>query len=140
MEHAHAQHNMLKDFSTSQQQLLDHLRLLQSGMAWWPKLCWMLYRSDRRNRKIVAKVRQEMNACDGTCQDGNCLAELYDQVAAMRDINVVIEEFSAELDIPGFIRNRLAETTDEWDELAEDCLVGSDPDIRATLNAIAARL
>jgi hypothetical protein len=112
----------------------------RSGFAWPFRLAWALFEADRTNRAAIAAVRAAMAICSKACADGACMAETYKTAATTRDLYVLLQAGCERLPLPWFVRRRINEAVDDWDDLAEDCALNADPDIRSALNAIASRL
>lgn len=112
------------------------------GLGLFGVFGWALvvFKGERLSRKALDALRSNIVACTAACDSGKCLAGFYKTASTVRDNYLSIVANMEPLPIPRFVKRRVAESLAEWDDLAEDCAIGGDPEIRAALNDIAARL
>jgi len=102
------------------------------------KLPFLILRSARLEKKEITAVREMFAICAANCESGTCAANMYKPISETRDKLIMISGELAKLPYPfSLYRRPLENSLHEWDDLAEDCLVASDKDIRSAINAIA---
>ena len=132
----------LADFKNSLQRM-DNAIVPRHRIAllfWVAEINLKMLSLAKKNRLALTKLREHNEKCAFSCPQGNCMGETYDSVAAIRDDLKFLSTLLDQLPLLWFIRRRLIDAVDEWDDLAEESLVGGDQTIRQQLAAIAARL
>ncbi len=93
---------------------------------------------ERESRKAVEMARTAASLCSNMCPSAECLVRMGELARAIRDNYVKILSL---LPWPmTILRGVIEGSLYAWDDLAEDCAVGSDPEIRETILKIADRL
>jgi len=95
---------------------------------------------ERASRRAIATMREALSLCAEVCEAGHCMAAAGRRATIIRDNYARIVAAIEELPVPAFLKRRVEQSLTEWDDLVEDCAIGSDPEIRAALTDIAARL
>lgn len=99
------------------------------------------YRKGRSAKpKAITAMRSAFALCSATCADGGCLTSVSEQAKSIGDNFIVIADTVDTMLVPGFVKRHIRETLNDWDDLAEDCVIGGDPEIRKGLHEIASRL
>lgn len=97
-------------------------------------------RSYISSRKLIKATRNFMALCSAACDTGDCLGPMHEKYKGLRDQCAryisMLESFpSYLLKWPALRLHRII--MGDWDDLAEDCLIGSDIEIRTLINKIA---
>lgn len=100
----------------------------------------VVFKGERMSSKALDILRSNVVICGEACDSGKCLASVYKTASSIRNNYTHIVANMEPLPIPRFVKRRVAASLAEWDDLAEDCAIGSDPEIRTALFDIAARL
>jgi hypothetical protein len=100
---------------------------------------WKTAKSLRISAKAIKKIRDMASTCNEVCESGKCMEALYESVKRTRDLSV---ELVQTLEKTDYIWKRIIlrmwrNSLDEWDNLAEDCLLASDYEIRDLIGKIA---
>ncbi len=96
----------------------------------------------RKIKRGANKLRSEIGNCEKTeCIDvSKCLKEYYNLSKLVRDDLVKLinlAKSSRKFQIRKIFINAIEDALIEWDELAEDCLIGADDDIQSLVAKIA---
>lgn len=75
--------------------------------------------------------------CQSSCAMGSCLASYAPEIKKIRDNHIQIAATLQHLPLAFLFRNMVTESLAEWDDLAEDCAIGGDSDIRKAIAKIA---
>jgi len=103
------------------------------------RIPFIVLRSRRIEQQALAITRDVFDTCSYVCDTGACAGNLYTVVKSTRDNLMRLDEKLTGLPFPFTLyRSWVDKSLTEWDDLAEDCLISSDKDIRAELNRIAA--
>ena len=79
-----------------------------------------------------------MTLCDTICSHGNCMKVLYNDVSDVRNSYLkMLGLYKQNFPFARFFINSTQKNLDVWDDLAEDCLIASDLEIRGLINQIA---
>jgi hypothetical protein len=102
-------------------------------------LYWRLFDLLNEHWKALKYVRFALDQCHGGCdKPASCLYNVYEKVSRIRDgLIETTNGTRGSLFFPSFVINILEEALCEWDELAEECAVSSDQEIRDLLGEIA---
>lgn len=104
----------------------------------YPSLLWSLYSMNRLSRSCLQTVREKMSWCSEYCETGACLARIYQDVSLIRNNYLrIMQDLVPRLPLPSLLKKRLADSLDDWDDLAEDCYIGMDKEVRSLLSEIA---
>lgn len=110
---------------------------LKLGLVSYPVLLWSLYVMCRLSRQCLTMVRQSMSWCGEHCATGGCLAGIYNDVSFIRDSYLrIVQELIPQLPLPGIIKRKLTDNLDDWDDLAEDCYIGMDENVRSLIGQV----
>lgn len=129
----------IRGFGQSLAKSREELRLRQGLMALVKAIILLGY-NERASKKMIAVVRAAMTMCQHSCVGGNCLAGYAPEITSIRDNYLGIAEQLERLPFAFMFRKQVAESLAEWDDLAEDCAIGGDAEIRQALSEIADRL
>ncbi len=91
------------------------------------------------SKRITRKIRDSMALCEEACDTGNCLKTFYRHTKDVMDLcikSVSMLEASPYLWKWPILR-LYRRTLESWGEIAEDCLIGSDIEIKNLINRIA---
>ena len=122
----------------------ESLDLPQTGLVCWLKFnfiviprSFMLFVTSFNS---IKKHRGLMHLCNTMCENGKCMGSLYKSVKKTRDRYMQVIPMLEK--IPYRTKNLILKmyrhSLNEWDNLAEDCLLASDPEIRSLVGRIAA--
>lgn len=123
---------------------VERLGLRQEGLICWLKFNFIVvprsFTLFVTASTSIKKHRELMGLCNTMCEDGKCMDSLYKSVKKTRDMYMQVIPMLEE--IPYRMKNLVLEmyrhSLNEWDDLAEDCLLSSDTEIRSLVNSIAA--
>jgi hypothetical protein len=101
---------------------------------------YFIIRFSRESRRTMDILRTAHAACADSCPECSCVESIYNNVRTVRDKVISTAKDIYALPLPSFMKRQLADSVAEWDDLAEDCAIVSDPDIRTSIAAIASRL
>ena len=134
-----AQYDIISSFTddlTRDSRTLAHCH----GTVGFVRACFVVMRGERLSRKALDVMRTSLAICGQACESGVCMHEAYKRVKKIRDQYQLISCVMTDQSFPIFLRRQVNTSLAEWDDLAEDCLVGGDTDIRKALNDIATRI
>jgi len=125
---------------------VERLNLRQEGLICWLKFNFIViprsFTLFVSAATAIKKHREFMGLCNTMCEDGKCMDSLYKSVKKTRDMYMQVIPILEE--IPYRMKTLVLEmyrhSLDEWDNLAEDCLLASDPEIRSLVGKIAAAI
>lgn len=88
--------------------------------------------------RSIRTTRKALAACDKQCENCDCMKEIYEPVKNVRDAyGELLKLFQTSRLSYNFSQAIIEKVLVDWDDLAEDCLVSSDPEIRASIHRIA---
>jgi hypothetical protein len=94
---------------------------------------WLIWKS----RRLIKIMRMIMSICSELCENAACLEKFYPMIQTLRDNFVKMHTTSLKYKTLAPLRWSLKKTVDEWDDLAEDCAISLDPEIRRLMFKIA---
>ena len=125
----------IRDFAQQLTGLKFGHGLISTIMAYF-----QLARNVREGRSIIFACRQALAMCQNSCAMGSCLASYAPEIKEIRDNHIQIADTLQRLPLSFLFRKMVAESLAEWDDLADDCAIGGDSDIRKAIAEIADRL
>lgn len=115
-------------------EMLNNLRSIL-GNLWfiYRHHIWLIWKSKR----LLKLTRLRMSLCSELCENAACLEKLYPMIVTLRDNFLKMHATSLKYKTLAPLRGSLSKAIDEWDDLAEDCAISSDPEIRRLMFKIA---
>ena len=98
-----------------------------------------VFLSHRSSSRYLRKLRKLMKLCGTFCKEGKCMVEAYEHTKKTRDEYLQLISklerlpFRSVSPASAILRYDLA----KWDDLVEDCLIASDPELRSLVSSIA---
>ncbi|MBT3185682.1 MAG: hypothetical protein HN342_14280 [Nitrospina sp.] len=99
-----------------------------------------VFLAHRCSTRALKKTRNMMGLCGVFCENGRCMATAYENAKKARDgfLRIVTKVEKIPYRSKALAVTIVKYNLTEWDDLAEDCLIASDPEIRALASSIAA--
>jgi len=91
-----------------------------------------------KTQRLIRQIRHSLNSCKLSCNNTECLNLFYKMAKEIRDNYLNIYNRINQTKFHSFLLKRIIEKSlSDWDELAVDCLVGSDDEFRNLIFQIA---
>lgn len=110
------------------------------GFLWAIVFTWDLFRLQYKSKRAIRLTREMMQECDVHCPEASCMEKRYERSAFVRDQLLIMNERLVKKGFPKSITNPFEEMLDDWDELATDCALSADSEIRELFSSISAKL
>lgn len=111
-----------------------------TGLLWPLKFSWEVIMLNRESKKTIALMRAMMNECAETCPEAGCMTKRYERSAFIREELRKIHSQLVAKSVPKVTLHIFENMLSEWDDLAEDCAISSDPEIRELITSISSKL
>ena len=104
------------------------------------RITFLLKKDAIISQRALKKVRLFMESCDRECDTTECLFAIRGETQIVQgNYRKMADKLEGLPNASRFVKG-LRELEDEWGEIALDCDIAADPDIRASIRAIAAAL
>lgn len=115
--------------------------LLRSGNKLNSTVLRVVYwtvRSLITEKKAIRVIRKAMAECSESCEDGGCLRELLPIIQPPCDFFAdLVKTYDRMPPLFKPLKTISEIMLTDWSDLVEDCLIASDPEIRASITRIA---
>ncbi|CAN2039012.1 conserved hypothetical protein [Candidatus Magnetomoraceae bacterium gMMP-15] len=105
-----------------------------------PGLLFRFFQHRMQSHKTLFAIRTALEFCNTSCKDASCLDNIYEDAKAIRDKYYEIFKQTSGQSIFFLFNMMIKDTLSDWDDLVEDCVIGSDKEIRSMISDIAERL
>ena len=105
-----------------------------------PMIILTAFRLNRMNRIALHHFRAVMSICGDICERAECVGKIYALVKTVRDRYSEWADVALRLPCLFFFRKQTEYILSEWDNLAEDCAIASDPGFRQLVFRIAEKI
>jgi hypothetical protein len=102
-----------------------------------PITLFRLIKHHLQSRKARTIVRGAMEMCEIACDHADCLEGIHGNVALVRDNYLKVVSVAEKLPVASLLKPLLEEELGHWDDLVEDCVVGSSHEFRSFVNRIS---
>ena len=109
------------------------------SLLWLPVLPFMIGRMLHNGRLVRESIRNTAELCDQACDKVECLDKFQVNSRKIRDEYFELMEILSDLPIPKFALNPIERELAGWDDLVEDCYMGSQDKFRNLIKQIAER-
>lgn len=123
----------------SQGLLIDGL-ISQNHIVQWLRMLIFVIRHERESRRAIRGIRMALSLCRAECALVECIDRIYPEVFLIRDnYHTLMDLCSRHLTFWPF-KIMMEQSWADWDDLAEDCAIMGDGEIRDALSTIGAAL
>lgn len=105
-----------------------------------PMIILTAFRLNRMSYRALHHFRAVMSICGDVCERAECVGKMYALVKAVRDKYSEWADVALQLPCLWFVRKQTEFILSEWDNLAEDCAIASDPEFRRLIFKIADKI
>lgn len=105
-----------------------------------PQSIFRLVMHHFQSRKTLKIVREATAICAEACDHADCLKGIYKNVSLIRDNYLKIFNLASRLPIISILRPWIEADLENWEDLAEDCQIGSDKDFRRLVCQVAEKI
>ncbi len=96
-----------------------------------------LFQHQRQSRKTLEIIRAAIDLCVTDCKQAPCLTNIYGDVKLVRDSYIKLLDIISQFPVFSILRHHVEDTLSEWDDLVEDCVIGSDDEFRDLIRQIS---
>lgn len=132
--------NVCQRFSAELEKTLYRLGQRSGFLATFPVFAFRLLEHRRQSRKTLEIIRAALELCNMNCNRPSCLEAIYEDVRIVRDNYIRMLDTVSETPVLSYLKSWIEDSLDDWDDLAEDCVIASDDEFRGLVMQIAEKV